>query len=87
MRTGDRTVMGRIATLTTSMGQQAAPIAKEVNYFVTCISILCIFWGLVIFILALCYDYPFLTAVLFFISTVVANVPEAMIAEFTVSRS
>lgn len=84
VKTGDGTVMGRIATLTLGLEAGSTPIAIEINHFIKIISCVAITYGVIVFVVSLCYGYPIITAILFFIGIVVANVPEGLLIEVTV---
>ncbi|CAN9513764.1 unnamed protein product [Ophioblennius macclurei] len=82
--TGDRTVMGRIATLTSGLETGKTPIAKEIEHFIHIITGVAVFLGVTFFILALILGYTWLEAVIFLIGIIVANVPEGLLATVTV---
>ncbi|XP_017324992.2 sodium/potassium-transporting ATPase subunit alpha-3b [Ictalurus punctatus] len=82
--TGDRTVMGRIATLTSGLETGKTPIAKEIEHFIHIITGVAVFLGLSFFILSIILGYSWLEAVIFLIGIIVANVPEGLLATVTV---
>uniref|UniRef100_A0A8P4GNW8 Sodium/potassium-transporting ATPase subunit alpha n=1 Tax=Dicentrarchus labrax TaxID=13489 RepID=A0A8P4GNW8_DICLA len=82
--TGDRTVMGRIATLTSGLETGKTPIAKEIEHFIHIITGVAVFLGITFFILAIVLGYTWLEAVIFLIGIIVANVPEGLLATVTV---
>ncbi|XP_058504155.1 sodium/potassium-transporting ATPase subunit alpha-3b isoform X1 [Solea solea] len=82
--TGDRTVMGRIATLTSGLETGKTPIAKEIEHFIHIITGVAVFLGVTFFVLALVLGYSWLEAVIFLIGIIVANVPEGLLATVTV---
>ncbi|RVE62809.1 hypothetical protein OJAV_G00161630 [Oryzias javanicus] len=82
--TGDRTVMGRIATLASGLDTGKTPIAKEIEHFIHIITGVAVFLGVTFFILALILGYTWLEAVIFLIGIIVANVPEGLLATVTV---
>ncbi|XP_008321044.1 sodium/potassium-transporting ATPase subunit alpha-3b isoform X1 [Cynoglossus semilaevis] len=82
--TGDRTVMGRIATLTSGLETGKTPIAKEIEHFIHIITGVAVFLGITFFVLALVLGYSWLEAVIFLIGIIVANVPEGLLATVTV---
>nr|DBA15893.1 TPA: hypothetical protein GDO54_003347 [Pyxicephalus adspersus] len=82
--TGDRTVMGRIATLASGLEVGKTPIAKEIEHFIHLITGVAVFLGLTFFILSLILGYSWLEAVIFLIGIIVANVPEGLLATVTV---
>uniref|UniRef100_A0A669DP85 Sodium/potassium-transporting ATPase subunit alpha n=1 Tax=Oreochromis niloticus TaxID=8128 RepID=A0A669DP85_ORENI len=82
--TGDRTVMGRIATLTSGLETGKTPIAVEIEHFIHIITGVAVFLGVTFFILAIILGYTWLEAVIFLIGIIVANVPEGLLATVTV---
>ncbi|NWI87246.1 ATP4A ATPase, partial [Pitta sordida] len=82
--TGDRTTIGRIATLASGVGEEKTPIAIEIEHFVDIIAGLAILFGATFFTVALVIGYPFLRAMVFFMAIVVAYVPEGLLATVTV---
>lgn len=82
--TGDRTVMGRIATLTSGLETGKTPIAKEIEHFIQIITGVAVFLGVSFFILSIILGYTWLEAVIFLIGIIVANVPEGLLATVTV---
>ena len=85
INTGDRTVMGRIATLASSLEGGKTPIAIEIEHFIHIITGVAVFLGVSFFILSLILGYGWLEAVIFLIGIIVANVPEGLLATVTVS--
>ena len=84
MYTGDRTVMGRIATLASGLEGGQTPIAAEIEHFIHIITGVAVFLGVSFFILSLILEYTWLEAVIFLIGIIVANVPEGLLATVTV---
>uniref|UniRef100_A0A8C6YLZ6 Sodium/potassium-transporting ATPase subunit alpha n=1 Tax=Naja naja TaxID=35670 RepID=A0A8C6YLZ6_NAJNA len=84
INTGDRTVMGRIATLASGLEGGQTPIAVEIEHFIHIITGVAVFLGVSFFILSLILEYTWLEAVIFLISIIVANVPEGLLATVTV---
>uniref|UniRef100_A0A673LBD6 P-type ATPase A domain-containing protein n=1 Tax=Sinocyclocheilus rhinocerous TaxID=307959 RepID=A0A673LBD6_9TELE len=87
INTGDRTVMGRIATLASSLEGGQTPIAKEIEHFIHIITGVAVFLGVTFLILSLILGYTWLEGVIFLIGIIVANVPEGLPATVTVSQS
>ncbi|XP_068098327.1 potassium-transporting ATPase alpha chain 2-like [Hyperolius riggenbachi] len=87
INTGDRTVIGRIASLASQVGDQKTPIALEIEHFVHLISGLAVFVGVVFFIISIAMGYSALNAIIFCIGIVVAYVPEGLLATVTVCLS
>lgn len=83
--TGDRTVMGRIATLASELEVRRTPINIEIEHFIHIITGVAVFLGVSFFILSLILGYTWLEAVIFLIGIIVANVPEGLLATVTVS--
>uniref|UniRef100_A0A8C5WTB4 Sodium/potassium-transporting ATPase subunit alpha n=1 Tax=Laticauda laticaudata TaxID=8630 RepID=A0A8C5WTB4_LATLA len=84
INTGDRTVMGRIATLASGLEGGQTPIAAEIEHFIHIITGVAVFLGVSFFILSLILEYTWLEAVIFLIGIIVANVPEGLLATVTV---
>jgi len=84
IRTGDRTVMGRIANLASGLSTGDTPIAKEIKHFIHIITSVAVFLGVTFFIIAFILGYYWLDAVIFLIGIIVANVPEGLLATVTV---
>ncbi|KAA0722726.1 Sodium/potassium-transporting ATPase subunit alpha-1 [Triplophysa tibetana] len=84
INTGDRTVMGRIASLTSSLEAGQTPIAREIEHFIHIITGVAVFLGVSFLILSLILGYGWLEAVVFLIGIIVANVPEGLPATVTV---
>uniref|UniRef100_A0A1I7T1E9 Sodium/potassium-transporting ATPase subunit alpha n=1 Tax=Caenorhabditis tropicalis TaxID=1561998 RepID=A0A1I7T1E9_9PELO len=82
--TGDNTVMGRIAHLASGLDTGMTPIAREIEHFIHLITGVAVFLGVTFFIIAFALGYHWLTAVVFLIGIIVANVPEGLIATVTV---
>uniref|UniRef100_A0A8C3HH71 Sodium/potassium-transporting ATPase subunit alpha n=1 Tax=Chrysemys picta bellii TaxID=8478 RepID=A0A8C3HH71_CHRPI len=82
--TGDRTVMGRIATLASGLEVGKTPIAVEIEHFIQLITGVAVFLGVSFFVLSLILGYSWLEAVIFLIGIIVANVPEGLLATVTV---
>ncbi|VDM91543.1 unnamed protein product [Onchocerca ochengi] len=82
--TGDKTVMGRIAFLTSRVESGKTPIAREIDHFIRIIGIVATTIGISFFIIGLIYGYTFVEALVFLIGIIVANVPEGIMATMTV---
>eukprot|EP00118_Oscarella_pearsei_P002645 m.11136 g.11136 ORF g.11136 m.11136 type:complete len:1036 (+) comp23003_c0_seq1:66-3173(+) len=85
IKTGDHTVMGRIANLTSGLSIGETPIAREISKFIHLITAVAVFLGVLFFIIALSLNYRFIDSVLFLIGIIVANVPEGLLATVTVA--
>lgn len=86
IKTGDKTVMGRIANLASGLEVGDTPIAKEIAHFIHIITGVAVFLGVTFFIIAFILGYFWLDAVIFLIGIIVANVPEGLLATVTVSE-
>ncbi|XP_072049011.1 sodium/potassium-transporting ATPase subunit alpha-2-like [Amphiura filiformis] len=84
IRTGDRTVMGRIAGLASGLSVGETPIAIEIEHFIHIITGVAVFLGVSFFFLSFPLGYNWLEAVIFLIGIIVANVPEGLLATVTV---
>merc|ERR1712226_1804964 len=84
VQTGDNTVMGRIANLTSGIEMGQTPIAREIAHFIHLITGVAVFLGVTFFIIAFILGYYWLDAVIFLIGIIVANVPEGLLATVTV---
>ncbi|EFB23739.1 hypothetical protein PANDA_020289, partial [Ailuropoda melanoleuca] len=82
--TGDSTVMGRIASLTSGLVAGKTPIAAEIEHFIHLITAVAVSLGVSFFGLSLILGYGWLEAVIFLIGIIVANVPEGLLATVTV---
>uniref|UniRef100_H3G603 Cation-transporting P-type ATPase N-terminal domain-containing protein n=1 Tax=Phytophthora ramorum TaxID=164328 RepID=H3G603_PHYRM len=87
VRVGDKTVMGRIAKLATTTGQNMTPIAREINHFVHIIAVVAVAIGVIFFIIGVFLKTDIVTNVVFMIGIIVANVPEGLLATVTVCLS
>uniref|UniRef100_A0A7N8WMD6 Sodium/potassium-transporting ATPase subunit alpha n=1 Tax=Mastacembelus armatus TaxID=205130 RepID=A0A7N8WMD6_9TELE len=84
INTGDSTVIGRIATLASSLDAGKTPIAIEIEHFIHIITGVAVFLGVTFLILSVILGYTWLEAVIFLIGIIVANVPEGLLATVTV---
>jgi sodium/potassium-transporting ATPase subunit alpha len=84
IRIGDDTVIGRIATLTTSTRAKETPLSNDITNFVHIISAIAFVIGIIFFIFGLFY-YDIILNVIFAIGIIVANVPEGLLATVTVA--
>ncbi len=84
-KTGDGTIIGRIAGLAQSSDQQKTTLNIEIDRFILYISGIAIVLGVVFFVLGLIIGYPIITNVIFAIGIIVANVPEGLIVTVTVA--
>jgi sodium/potassium-transporting ATPase subunit alpha len=84
VKTGDGTVMGRIAQLTSNIVEERTPIAAEISHFIHIITTVAVFLGFSFFIIGLVLQYELLEAAVYLIGIIVANVPEGLLATVTV---
>lgn len=86
VRIGDNTVMGRIAGLASGLQAGETPIAKELHYFITLITILAVFLGVTFFIVSKIMGNGWIESIVFLIGIIVANVPEGLLVTVTVCK-
>ncbi|KAE8591938.1 hypothetical protein XENTR_v10018610 [Xenopus tropicalis] len=87
VNTGDRTIIGRIASLASGVGNEKTPIAVEIEHFVHIVAGVAVSIGIMFFIIAMCMGYSALNSIIFLIGIIVANVPEGLLATVTVTLS
>ncbi|XP_076242819.1 sodium/potassium-transporting ATPase subunit alpha [Calliopsis andreniformis] len=83
--TGDRTMIGRLAGLTSQLEKSETPIAKEIKHFVQIIITVSILFGVLFFFLSLSLDPDILKAFTYLIGIIIANVPEVLLVTVTTS--
>lgn len=81
--TGDRTMIGRLAGLTSHLVKIETPIAKEIRHFVEIITIVAILCGLAFFGLSLLLEPNIVRAFTYLLGIVIANVPEVLLVTVT----
>lgn len=84
IRIGDDTVIGRIATLTTSTTAKETPLSNDINNFIHIISTRAFGIGISFFIFGMFY-YDIVSNIIFAIGIIVANVPEGLLATVKVA--
>uniref|UniRef100_A0A0N5BKX4 Sodium/potassium-transporting ATPase subunit alpha n=1 Tax=Strongyloides papillosus TaxID=174720 RepID=A0A0N5BKX4_STREA len=84
MLTGDKTIMGRIASLSSQVSSGKTPIAQDLHNFLKIISYVAITKGIVFFILLMIFNNNLLEAFIFMIAIVVATVPEGIMVTVTI---
>lgn len=82
--TGDRTVMGRIASLASGLELTETPIAKEVDRFIRLMTGISIIIGSILFMFAFFMGYLWFDAFMLLIGIIVANVPEGLLVTVTI---
>ena len=82
----EKTVMGQIADLAATGGQQKSPLREELDRFVLIITVIAIVLGVAFFFLSkFVVGYSWLECIIFGIGILVANVPEGLLACITIS--
>lgn len=84
VKTGERTVMGRIASLTSNIEVNETPLAKDIDRFINQITVVATTFGLSFAGVAMYMGYSWLESAVFAISLIVANVPEGLLPTVTV---
>ena len=85
-RTGDGTVIGRIANLSDSAEKKQTPLSIEIERFIFIVSAVAIFLGVSFFVIGAVFKgTDLVTNLVFCIGIIVANVPEGLLATVTVS--
>lgn len=84
-KTGDGTVMGRIAGLASSADAEETTLNRDIKKFIMIISTIAILLGITFFVLGLAMGYELITGVIFAIGIIVANVPEGLLVTVTVA--
>ncbi|XP_034995279.1 potassium-transporting ATPase alpha chain 2 isoform X2 [Zootoca vivipara] len=87
INTGDNTIIGRIASLASGVGNEKTPIAIEIEHFVHIVAAVAISIGVIFFIISVSMKYTVMKAIIFLIGIIVANVPEGLLATVTVALS
>ena len=84
IKTGDDTMMGRIASLAMTTNVEQTPINKEIEHFIHIISAIAIFLGVSFFIIGATMGTEWVANLVFMIGIIVANVPEGLLTTVTV---
>jgi sodium/potassium-transporting ATPase subunit alpha len=84
IRTGDDTLMGKIAALTSTISTRETPIAAEIRYFTRFITIVAVMIGIFCFLISMSLGHYWLDSVVFLIGVIVAKVPEGLLVTVTV---
>lgn len=85
IRTGDKTLIGIIASLATDTKEVKTPIAIEIEHFIHVVSGIAVFLGVTFLIIGFVIGYEAIYNLVFMIGIIVANVPEGLLATVTVS--
>ena len=83
IRIGTETYMGSIADLVYTADGNKAPLHKEIVQFVKIIATIAIICGIMFLSIGLVMDSPVIKVFIFAIGIIVANVPEGLVASFT----
>src|SRR6218665_386663 len=84
IRTGDRTVMGRIANLTSGLDTGQTTLARDMSYLINLIVASAFIMGAVFFIVVIVLGTSATNAIIFLIGIIMGNVPEGLLATVTV---
>lgn len=85
IRTGDHTVMGRIALLATSLTADVTPLEKDLEHFIIQITFVALLCAVIFFIACYLVGLSWLNCVIYFITIIFANVPEGLLPTMTVA--
>ncbi|XP_014209852.1 sodium/potassium-transporting ATPase subunit alpha-like [Copidosoma floridanum] len=83
--TGDNTMIGRLAGLTTNLSTCEPPLTKEIRHFVHLIVIIAMICGGCFFVLVLSVDGNVILAFSYLLGIVISNVPEVLLITVTTS--
>lgn len=85
IKTGDSTVIGRIAGLATSTENLQTTLSAEIEKFTHIITIIAICSGIIFLFFGFFYGYPAVTNIVNAIGIIVACVPEGMLVTVTIA--
>ncbi|XP_015608026.1 sodium/potassium-transporting ATPase subunit alpha-B [Cephus cinctus] len=83
--TGDSTMIGRLAGLTSHIQKTETPIAKEIQHFVHIITFVALICGILFFALSLSLEFNLVKAFTYLLGIIIANVPEVLLVTVTTS--
>lgn len=83
-KTGDETVIGQIASLTTSAETRETTLQRDVDTFIKMVGIIAVSMGILFFIIDLILGYKFSTNIVLMIGIITGNIPEGLIITLTV---
>jgi sodium/potassium-transporting ATPase subunit alpha len=83
--TGMRSEFGKIAHLTQSAGSRVSPLQIEITRLSHLVALLASGLGIIFFLIGQAMGFPFWNNLLFAIGIIVANVPEGLLPEVTLS--
>jgi len=87
INTADRTIMGRIANLTSNIDNQQTNMSREMNNFVNIIIYASIVMGIILLAALLGIGYSWITTFVLLIGIILGNVPEGLLTTVTVRSS
>jgi len=85
INTGDSSVIGRIANLTSNVNAGDSPIARELNHLVEIIVVIAVAMGIIFIVIIIVEGYDPVRAVIFLVGIIMGNVPEGLLATVTVT--
>ncbi|XP_026667920.1 sodium/potassium-transporting ATPase subunit alpha-like [Ceratina calcarata] len=85
LATGDRTMIGRLAGLTSQIEKSETPIAREINHFVLIITIVAVICGILFLGLSLLLGTSVIKAFTYLLGIIIANIPEVLLVTVTTS--
>lgn len=77
--------MGRIAILATGLTHDATPLSNDIHVFILKISALAVFFAIIFFITCMNIGFSFLKSMIYFITIIVANIPEGLLPTLTLA--
>jgi sodium/potassium-transporting ATPase subunit alpha len=83
--TGNNTIIGRLADLTSNMTKSETPLAKEIREFVNLLIVIALVFGTLFFFMSLFIDGDVIRAFTYFLGIIIANVPEVLLITVTTS--
>eukprot|EP00762_Andalucia_godoyi_P004318 ANDGO_05481.mRNA.1 Sodium/potassium-transporting ATPase subunit alpha len=83
IRTGDGTVIGQLARITSAEEKQQSTLSVEINRFVKRMGIVAVISAIAVFVYAVAYGFPILSSFIIAIGMVVAWVPQGLPATVT----
>ncbi|KAF8569075.1 hypothetical protein P879_03555 [Paragonimus westermani] len=85
IRIGNETIMGRIARVTTTIGNQRTPLRQQLSHFTNIITIFGVIVRVSCTVVSLYFGYPWIKATLFLLRMIVTMVPEGLLTTVTVA--
>ena len=87
IRTGNQTAMGQIAALTSSLTHDLTPLEINIQSFIKQISVVAVTCAFVFSVACRLVGFSWISTVIYFITIIVANVPEGLLPTMTVALS